>query len=756
MPGSRTERPVPEKGPDVQRRRERPVAGPWRGFAVLSVVGRSLRGSDQRSAIRPVRPVRTASATSPAGRVLALLSVVPSLLITAWLITSFPLVALGLFHPIPAVAAALVAAVVVVPLGMRLLRRRTGPTIVTTNAPWWSVIATLAVSLGFTIFAAATHSEHIVLRRDPGAYAQVGYWLSSHGGVNYQLPLSAFGDSPGKLSFASPAFYQVGDHLVPQFMTGWPTLLAAGNWVGGWTGMLILAPIVGGAAVLAVGGLAARLIGPRWAPLAALLMALAWPVLHVSQAAYSEPLAILLLIGGLCLLTDVLIGTTRRRGPKTPAGPHSDKLHGTRRIDDAALRQHAFAAGLVLAGGELVRLDFGVDFALILPVIGYLWARRRPEVRPFAIGAGIGVLMGVLDCTLVTRPYVKANWSSVKLMLVALALVAVATAVAALVLRASGRRVRAFPLYRAVPWLSVAALLVIAAALVIRPFVEVDHSTTERSVVNETAKMQGWLGLPIDGTRGYVEQALYWVSWYLGWPLIVAGLAGMLLLTWRLMRGRERRWAAVLLVFVGSTIQTLARPGITPDHPWADRRLVVEVIPGLILFALWATARLVRLARAAVARRPVPGWTRAVPAVAGAAAVAVFLTPVVVAAAPVAADRTEVGEVGAVRTVCRALQPNDTVVVVDGLWTPTIRGQCRLPVAQLADPTPDTIAQAARSIRSAGRVPVIAAAGAKELADHGLAPQQVVSLHTRQDQRQLLRRPNGTDPFLLEFWIARP
>jgi len=78
---------------------------------VLSVVGRSLRGSDQRSPVRPVRPVRTTTtAPSPAGRVLALLSVVPSLLITAWLITSFPLVALGLFHPIPAVAATRAAA----------------------------------------------------------------------------------------------------------------------------------------------------------------------------------------------------------------------------------------------------------------------------------------------------------------------------------------------------------------------------------------------------------------------------------------------------------------------------------------------------------------------------------------------------------------------------------------------------------------------------------------------------------------------
>ena len=740
MPGSLVGEdppPAPEKGPDVQRRRERSVAGPWRGYSVLSVVGRSPRGSDL---LPPVGPVRAVAFSTPAGRTLALLSVVPSLLITAWLITSFPLVALGIFHPIPAVAAALVAAVVVVPLGMRLLRRRSGPTIVTSGAPWWTVISTTAVAVGFTIFAAATHSEHIVLRRDPGAYAQIGYWLAGHGGVNYELPLSAFGPAPGRLSFASPAFYVVGDHLVPQFMTGWPTMLAAANWVGGWTGMLILAPIVGGAAVLAVGGLAARLIGPRWAPLAALLMALAWPVLHVSQAAYSEPLAILLLIGGLCLLTDVLIGTTRRGG----------------RVDDPALRQHAFAAGLVLAGGELVRLDFGVDFALILPVVGYLWARRRPEVRPFAVGAAIGILMGVLDCTLVTLPYVKANWSSVRLMIIALVLMSVATAAAALVLRKSGRRIRALPLYRWVPWLSVAALVVVAAGLVIRPYVQVDHSTTEKNVINETAKMQGWLGLPLDGTRGYVEQALNWVSWYLGWPIIVVGLAGALLLTWRVMRGRERRWVAALLVFLGATIQTLARPGITPDHPWADRRLVVEVIPGLILFALWATARLTRLARAAAKRRPERRLARAVPAAAGVALVAMFVAPMAAAAAPVAADRTEVGEVAAVRAVCGALAPDDTVVVLDGLWTPTIRNQCRLPVAQLADPNPDTIAQAARSIRSAGRTPVIAASTDNELADRGLAAQRVVSLHTRQDQRQLIQRPTGTDPFQLEFWIARP
>ena len=190
------------------------------------------------------------------------------------------------------------------------------------------------VALGFTVFAAATHDENIVLRRDPGAYAQVGHWLAEHGGVNYHLPVAAFGPSPSELSFASPAFYEVGNHLVPQFMTGWPTLLAAASWVGGWTASSCSPRSSAAPRILAVAGLAARLIGARWAPLVALMMALTWPVLRVSQAAYSEPLALLLLAGGMCLLADLLIGTTRRRGggparPEARSAASSDGLAPT-------------------------------------------------------------------------------------------------------------------------------------------------------------------------------------------------------------------------------------------------------------------------------------------------------------------------------------------------------------------------------------------------------------------------------------------
>ena len=58
--------------------------------------------------------------------------------------------------------------------------------------------------------------------------------------------------------------------------------------------------------MLTFGGLAARLAGPRWAPLAALVLALSLPEQFTSRSTYSEPLAQILFLGGLCLVIDSL------------------------------------------------------------------------------------------------------------------------------------------------------------------------------------------------------------------------------------------------------------------------------------------------------------------------------------------------------------------------------------------------------------------------------------------------------------------
>jgi hypothetical protein len=123
---------------------------------------------------------------------------------------------------------------------------------------------------------------------------------------------------------------------------------------------------------------------------------------------------------------------------------------------------------------------------------------------------------------------------------------------------------------------------------------------------------------------------------------------------------------------------------------------------------------------------------------------------------PVAVLRTELGELAAVRTVCDALGPDESVVLLDPMWVPTLRAQCGVPVARLLGPSPAALTQVTASIRAAGRTPVIAASGADPLQAQGLVPTQVLALVTQQDAGELVRRPVSTQPFRVEFWLVRP
>ncbi len=672
-----------------------------------------------------------------AGRLLAVLSLAPALVLTAWVLAAFPLAAVGQFRPYLVIPLAVVVAVVLVPLGLSLAARvRVVP-----RAPWWSVVAVVAIAVAFAVFAALTHDEHVVPRRDAGSYAQIAYWLAHQHGLRYQPPLADFGPSPGALGFASPAFFQPDDTVIPQFMTGWPIVLAGADWLAGWTGLLVAPAVIGGCAVLAVGGLAARVLGARWAPFAAALTALAWPLLRVSQETMSEPLALLLLAAGCCLLVDLVLATGRHQ---------LDQATGDLR---RRIHRLAFAAGLLLGTGELVRMDFGVDLALVLPLLGWLVLSRRPGTVPFLAGAAIGGGLGALDGVFVTRPYIALNRPSVLLMVLLFVVVAVAVVVAVVLLRRFGGAVRAARWWRPVPAVGTALLLLIGIGLFVRPWVSVDHSTSNPGIADFIETMQQHLGLPADGTRGYAEESLRWVSWYVGWPLLIAALAGAAALTWRVLHGRDTRWLPVLLLFLCPAVLVLVRPGITPDHPWADRRLVVEVLPALILTATWTAMTLSRygrlLARRMPARRPL-----LVPAIV-VAVLALFVVPIVLADAPVATKRTEQGELAATAEVCRTLRPTDTVVLIDPQWMPTIRAQCGLTVGQLLKPSPAAVARVVASIRAAGRTPVIAGSQVDSPRPLGLTPTATVELTTTEDQQQLVRRPDGTNSLYLRFWLVR-
>src|ERR1700733_1957146 len=180
-------------------------------------------------------------------------------------------------------------------------------------------------------------------------------------------------------------------------MSGMPIVLAASVWLGGVPAALVATPLIGGCAILSFGGLGGRRAGAKWAPVAAAVLALSLPEQYTSRSTFSEPLAQVLLFGGLCLLIDSMVV---RRATRPAKGNASGPAHyPTQDIVLAAL------AGLTLGLTILVRIDGLSDILPAVPFLGVLLAARRRQGIPFGIGLVIGVGYGLADGYLLSRPY---------------------------------------------------------------------------------------------------------------------------------------------------------------------------------------------------------------------------------------------------------------------------------------------------------------------------------------------------------------
>ena len=322
-----------------------------------------------------------------AGWLFGAVTVVPAMLAAAWLLPAFPLLLAGRLSARPLVFMFVPLAAGLCYFALRQLPAawpgfREG----TPRARWWPLAATVAIAAAFTAWQMAERSEQIIYLRDPATYLQVGYWIAHHGYLPIPESVAAFGGPHPGLSFASSNYYPRGTGIVPQFMTGLPLVLAAGFWLHGIKAALLVTPLIGGCAVLSFGGLAGRLAGPGWAPAAAAVLALSLPEQYTSRGTFSEPLAQVLLFGGLCLLADSL--TVNREPGRIPDWPRQDKVL-------AAL------AGLALGLTILVRIDGLSDILPAVPFLGVLLAARRRQAVPFGVAP-----VSYTHLTLPTTPYV--------------------------------------------------------------------------------------------------------------------------------------------------------------------------------------------------------------------------------------------------------------------------------------------------------------------------------------------------------------
>jgi len=760
----------------------------------------------------------------------ARITVLPAILVMAWLLPGLPLLLAGVFLPVPMLLIAAPLAVALAAVGLRRVpaswpralpgasrpgvgqaitgQPAAGPAIAgpTTGSAlrrerswpaWCGLAGTAAVAAGFALWQFLFNAETVIVLRDPGAYLQTGYWIAQHGSLPIPESVAAFGGGHPGLGFTSIGFFSGGTAVVPGLMSGLPLILAGGFWVHGTPAAAALGPILGGLAILAFGGLVGRLTGPQWAPAGAFVLALTLPEQYTSRGSFTETAAQVLLFGGLCLVVDALTLGVPGRDPGPSLEPQAQAARGASAAAGAWPRwprlgswhtpQRALMAlgGLALGLTAMVRIDGLVDVLPAIPFIGFLVVRRSGVALAFCLGLVVGVGYGLADGYLLAGPFLNSLRPGPELIgLIAAGLAAVTWAAVELLrllgFRNEGRR---RPPGRPLRWLpdlggavAVAALL----GLTIRPYLQTVRQQANQVEAGYVASLQRLEHLPVDPGRVYAEDTLYWVIWYVGLPAVLLGGFGLALqvrwclralISWRDPSGTARIWALPLAVICCGSAAVLWHPGTIPDQPWASRRLVPLVLPGLILCAIWASAWLRGRARSR-------GASRTVASVAAAFCVAALLVPTAQTtfglgvghagkggalrptADGLALKRAGQGQYGAVAGLCSSIGPSATVVIVDRpvaeQFTQVIRGTCGVPVAWMIGQPTTAVQDVLSGIVSARRRPVLLGARPSQLAPYGGSPVRVLDLPTTQDPHTLTQPPIVLWPAHYVIWMSAP
>jgi hypothetical protein len=332
------------------------------------------------------------------------------------------------------------------------------------------------------------------------------------------------------------------------------------------------------------------------------------------------------------------------------------------------------------------------------------------------------------------------------------------------------RRWLAPRLLRWLPAAAAAVTVLIFVGFAIRPLVQTVAGETDPTSIAYVAELQKLAHLPINGRRQYYEQSLYWVIWYIGVPAVLLGAFGLAvlarrgtraLLTWKDPDATARVWALPLLIAIWVIVSVLWRPAVAPDQPWASRRLVPFVLPGLILGAIWACAWLKE-------RAGLLGRAKGTAAAVATFCVASMVIPTVLTTFDITSTgvhgmafrRIGGGEQTAVRNLCAAIGPNSAVLILDSLtadrFAQLVRGMCDTPTATLTTVTPATVQAAVAGIQSTGRTPVLLAETEAELTPYGGAPREVVNLLTTQEAHELTSPPTRTWLIHYTVWMSTP
>ena len=224
------------------------------------------------------------------------------------------------------------------------------------------------------LWHAAHASQHVLINRDGGAYANAGRWIAREGNLHVVSAVGPFAHHAGLL-FGSNAMYQSHDgSLSFQFAHLLPAVLAEGRSLGGDRLMFATPGLLAGVALLAFFVAAWRLLRNPYVALAALVtFAFVMPEVSFSRDTYSELPTQIFLFSALWILAD---------------------RHALRRP------RVALVAGLLLGLLQATRIDAMAAMIGLPPLFAVTWIladeRNRRSIAVSAGACAIGVLPGLV------------------------------------------------------------------------------------------------------------------------------------------------------------------------------------------------------------------------------------------------------------------------------------------------------------------------------------------------------------------------
>jgi hypothetical protein len=544
-------------------------------------------------------------------------------------------------------------------------------------------------------------AENLFAQRDSATYELTARWLVDHQSLPihtqpdlFGSPLGFDGTSAGFQHQTDTTVFAQGNHLLP-------VLLAVVGSVFGATAMLKANVVLAGIALLAFFAIARRVVGGGFALVGLVAFAVSMPIVYVSRDTFTEPLALLFLMGGLALLY--------------------------RAVDTGRTLDYA-AAGFVTSAAAVVRIDAYAAMLSLLVVAAVLlavaapWQRRDAAWRSAALlGSAVPmVVVGYLDVSWLSPGYYHNQRSQIIALAVASAMLIVTGAATVVVAWAWREPIKArigTPAGRLLlSRLAGATVIVAFVVLLSRPWWMTARGEFDNLILRVAQQAQG---LPVDGTRLYAEYTVNWQAMYFGWPTVILAVVGYVLLLYRLIHRSDYRLLGFLIMTLSLSALYLWTPQITPDQVWAMRRYVPVVVPGLIIAAVaalraawswWTTSSAVRV----VVRGGVI-----------VACAAVLVVPWLVTR-PVRDLREEAPQAAQVQALCAAVPSDGAVLVVDESlrwgYLQTIRSYCDVPTLALVGASAGQVADAARAVSSHGRTLYVVASNPTQLTFDGPVP----------------------------------